>query len=441
MSKAVDIGLTIYPITDIQLQYLNDLKHRFFVVSAGRRSRKTLIGRKKILFNAILNQNHKYFMAAPTHDQAKSIFWEGLKKQTKLLDIQKKHGVNESDLTIFLKNGTKIKIVGIDRPERIEGETPSWNGGLITEAPNCKKEAWYEHIRPLFSDTHGFCILDGVPDSRHQWHKDLALYATGGFIPSTKPLEGAYAENPNDPEYCYYSWFSSDVLTPGEIESVKRQLDERTYKQEYEGSFENPGGLVYYAYQERNIMNLEYDSSRDTIITFDFNVSPGTAIILQMFEPDQWCAVTEFSRNDTNTSEMGTLAKDFIEQNGLNAKLWLTGDYTGTARKTSASSGSQSDWKILEQIFKAKPKIKQVSIKDSVNSLNGMFYNTFGEMKLYVNANNCPKLHRDLTRQNWKDNGDLNDENGTIGHKSDALRYFAENFYPITRINYMDQVG
>ncbi len=430
MDKFYQYGVYLKDLTGIQKRYLNDFDHRFFVVSAGRRSRKTLIGENKGLITAMQNSNHKAFFAAPTHDQAKQIFWERLVNKTKLLEVQK--SISASELTIRLKNGSKLKVVGLDKPSRIEGETPSWNFGLITEMPDCKPEAWAQHVRPLFSDTNGICILDGVPDARAKWYKELALYACGGFIPETKPNEGAIGENPNDPEWVYYSWFSSDVLSNEEIESVKRQVDERTYKQEYEGSYLEIGGLVYYNYTDKNTTNIEFSSSKDTVISLDFNVNPMTAIILQNRETDVWDCVKEFSLNNSNTWEMGETLKDFLTINNFSGKVWLTGDYSGRARDTTALKSAQSDWVILKEILpNIIQKTKRTGIKNSVNSTNALFCNTLGERKLFINPKECRFLHRDLTRQVWNNNGELEDESGTIGHKADALRYFCEVFYPI----------
>ena len=47
---------------------------------------------------------------------------------------------------ISLKNGAQIWVVGLDRPERIEGSP--WDGGVLDEYGNMRANAWPEHIRP-----------------------------------------------------------------------------------------------------------------------------------------------------------------------------------------------------------------------------------------------------------------------------------------------------
>ena len=57
-------------------------------------------------------------MAAPTYAQAKLIFWEELKRDTKYFQSKTP---SESELWVKLKNGSEIRVLGLDKPERIEG--------------------------------------------------------------------------------------------------------------------------------------------------------------------------------------------------------------------------------------------------------------------------------------------------------------------------------
>jgi len=215
-------------LTPIQETYLNDTSHRFQVVTAGRRSRKSLIGRRKVLNAALKNPNHSYFYAAPTYSQAKGIFWENLLKDTHYI----RKSVNKSDLIVILQNNTKIQVFGMQKADRIEGQP--WNGGHITEAGTCvTKSIWMENLRPVFADTQGFCIFDGVPEGRN-YYFDLALRCWNGGIEKPEPYNGATGFNPDNPEWIHYNWFSSDVLPKHELEAAKRDMSERLYLQEFD---------------------------------------------------------------------------------------------------------------------------------------------------------------------------------------------------------------
>ncbi|MDZ7795538.1 MAG: hypothetical protein U5N56_00130 [Candidatus Marinimicrobia bacterium] len=192
--------------------------------------------------------------AAPTRRQAKRVYWEKLKRDTRLFWDRKP---SETELIIYLKNGSQLQVDGLEDPQRIEGQTsPPIKGIHITEMGNVKPDIWDYHIRPLLADNNGFAIIDGTPEGKNHYYR-LSLYACGGVIPETKPLDGGYAENPEDDEWSFHTWFSSDVLPAKEIESARRQMDERSFAQEYEGTFISYDGSLYYNYDpERNTGRL-----------------------------------------------------------------------------------------------------------------------------------------------------------------------------------------
>jgi hypothetical protein len=69
------------------------------------------------------NEEQKFFCGAPTYNQARAIFWEDLKKYTSVMWEGKP---SETALIIKLINGSEIHVVGLDKPERIEGQV--WHG-------------------------------------------------------------------------------------------------------------------------------------------------------------------------------------------------------------------------------------------------------------------------------------------------------------------------
>jgi hypothetical protein len=263
-------------LTPIQRQYHHDTQHRFFVLPPGRRSRKTLISMRKVQYAAMRTKGGRYFHGAPIWSQAKDIFWERLKRNTRPFWAKEP---SESDLAVFLKNGSEIHVEGLDKAERVEGQP--WNGCHITEFPNTKPDAWPAHIRPVLSDTLGFAILDGVPEGRNHFY-DLALYACNGIIPETAPFDGAFADNG---DWCYYHWFSSDVLTASEIDEARRNLDERTFRQEYEGQFLSYEGVLYYNFdRQRNVSEpmAQYNPLCPLFLSTDFNKSPMVWLVGQL---------------------------------------------------------------------------------------------------------------------------------------------------------------
>ena len=119
----------------------------------------------------------------------------------------------------------------------------------------------------------------------------------------------------------------------------------------------------------------------------------------------------------------------------FNGTLNVTGDYAGI-RTTTQSDASRSDYVIIADKFKNykdyKRRIKPTkSIKDRVNAINAMFRNASGDIRMFINVNKCPRLHKDLINVEWSESGfKLNSTNKDLTHASDALSYFAYNYYP-----------
>ena len=421
---AVEIKADMLPdrlinLTPIQIQLLKD-EHRFIFVDAGRQSRKTLISKRKLLIKALDNPNHKYLLAAPTFAQAKQIFWDELKRETTYL---REGEPSETELSITLKNGTLIKVVGLDKPHRFEGV--GWNGIVITEFGDVKPDGWKKSLRPTLTATNGWAIFDGVPNTMG-YQYELALIAAGGVIPKTKPFYGAYAESSDNPEYCYYSWFSADVLSKEEISELRRTMSARDFRQQFEGSFEGSNLQAYHAFSGDNVVTSRPDQYRgaEIIAGMDFNVSKMCCGIgykltngVHFFD--------EIILRNSNTFEMA----DVLFKKYPNIKIYP--DASGNAKSSSATA---SDHEILRakgfriMAWKANPPVN-----DRINAVNALLMNAEGEIRLTVEKDKCPQLVGDFQRVQRKDNGDLDKSDMELTHISDAVGYLIEFNFPIKR--------
>jgi hypothetical protein len=207
---------------------------RFPVVPAGRRSGKTERAKRFIARMAMANAEEKYFVGAPTYGQVKKMYWDDLKKLCFTSICEKRP--SETDLIIYMDNGTEIHLIGFDKPERFEGIF--WSGGIIDEIADIKPDAWEANIRPALDtfnptrpDYQAWCWLIGVPDGLNHYY-DMA----------------EYAKNSGDPDWALYHWKSSDILPAKTIEAAKRQMSAKQFKQEYEASFETATSRIYEDY-------------------------------------------------------------------------------------------------------------------------------------------------------------------------------------------------
>ena len=371
--------------------------------------------------------NSLYIFAAPTHAQAKSTFWETLKRDTKL--FQRK--VSETDRRITLINGSQLEVSGLDKPERIEGKTyPPVKGILITEFPNTKPDMWNAHIRPILSDNDGFAILNGVPEGMNHWY-DMCLFACGGVMPNIVPKVGAYAESG---QWSYHSWHSADVLPAEEIAEAKRSMDERTFKQEYEASFENAEGLAYYAFNQKNIKDCKYNPKINLDIGMDFNVNPMCAVEGHIkdgafYQHDESVLI------NSNTYEMAEhIIRKYNLKKDFDGKYPVTvyPDATGKARESNAT---HTDLEILRKAgFKVLARKSNPLQKDRLNSMNSAMNPMDGDPKYYVDKR-CKNTLDDYPKVQRMADGRLDKDQEESGkarvHITDACGYLINYCFPI----------
>ena len=393
---------------------------RFCVVPAGRRSGKTELAKRKLVRAALFGSPHdrpRYFAAAPTRDQAKRIYWTDLKA---LMPKEFVVDVSETELRIGLVTNAELWIVGLDKPERIEGSP--WDGGVLDEYGNMKAKAWPENVRPALADRNGWCDMIGVPEGRNHYF-DLWQQA-------------ATADG-----WARYHWKSADILPADEVDAARNDLDELTFAQEYEGSFISFEGRCYYPFNEADHcaqLRDSYDPAQPLALCFDFNVAPGVAVICQ--EQKHGTAVigeVYIPRNSNTPAVCRRLVQDWGNHTG---RVICYGDATGGASGTAQVAGS--DWDIVTQelrptfgdrltlrVPKANPRERA-----RVNAANARLKAGDGTVRLKVDPATAPHVVRDLEGVTLLagGSGEIDKRaDATLTHISDALSYYLSYEYPI----------
>jgi len=379
------------------------------VVAAGRRSGKTELAKRRLVISLAEAKpwpEPRYFAAAPTRDQAKRIFWNDLKALVPRSWVKR---VYESDFCLVTRSSAELWVVGLDRPQRIEG-TP-WDGGILDEYGDMRHRAWTENVRPALSDRAGWCWFIGVPEGLNHF-KDIADYARSGV----------------DPDWGYYWWPSADILPSAEVEAARRQLDPKTFRQEYEASFEGSAGRVYYAYsrETHEDESIRVDPSLPLITCCDFNVDPCAWVILQT-DGRTVRVVDEIVLRNTNTVEMG---QALLSRYGRHRPgIIIYGDAAGSSRSTTG----KSDYALLVELGLTSQRVKRANpqVRDRVNAVNAMLKNTRAEVRL-THHPRCSCLRADFEKVEWKQDGsDIDKSRAELTHASDALGYFIEYEFPL----------
>jgi len=391
---------------------------RFKAVVAGRRSGKTELARRKVVWYLQMRKEWDdplYFYALPTRDQAKRVAWPRLKA---LVPKSWSPLISESELSIATCFGSKLFCLGLDKPERAEGV--GWDGGVVDESCDQKAGVFDLTIRPALSDRMGWCDRIGVPKRTGSGAQDFKEFWERG-LPSDN----------RDPEIESFSWPSSDILQPGEIAAAKRQLADKDYNEQYDASWESVGGSVFYAFDEiHNVSDqVVYSPSLPLLIGCDFNVDPMAWSICQ--QRDGRLAVFDeiFIRN-TNTEEtLRTLAIKYGEHK---AGIVFFGDATGKARKTSASLSDYVQIRNFKGIADARVMFPEANPPrhDRFASCNAMFRNAAGERRCLIHPR-CKNLIRDLLARAYTAGTSEPDDHDDISHASDALGYLIQWLFPL----------
>jgi terminase large subunit-like protein len=211
---------------------------RFRVLVAGRRFGKTYLALVELCQAASVRGCLAWYVA-PTYKQAKRIAWKTLKQMTKGYWASKP---NETDLRIELVWGGTICLRGADNYDSLRGDGLDFL--VLDEYASIAREAWTEVLRPALADKQGKALFIGTPHGRNHFFE---LYEAALDQPQWARFQFTTAQGGN--------------VTVKELESATHELDERTYRQEFQASFESLGvGMVYYAFDRRqNIRDLRYN--------------------------------------------------------------------------------------------------------------------------------------------------------------------------------------
>ncbi|TAK56606.1 MAG: hypothetical protein EPO24_11105 [Bacteroidetes bacterium] len=390
---------------------------RFKTVHAGRRSFKTEIAKRTLVAECIGNRKQSLFFGAPTRDQAKRIAWNDIKQLSPPYTIA---AYSDGELWIRYKTGSELWVIGFDAAERFDGKS-QWHGGILDEYADMRPDVWSEHVEPALRDTRGWCWFIGVPEGKNHYY-ELVEYARSG-------------ENSHWADYC---WFSSEVMHPDEISEVKSRLDTRTYRQEYEGSFESYEGRVY-CYFSSDIHRIvrPLDWGVPLFVACDFNVNPCVWEIGQ--DTDDFTYVyDELRQGNTDIFKMCAALKrrlvELMSKNEHRARMYpirFYGDYSGMGRNFNATLSS---WEIIKQEFagwNVEYRLQHnPNIIDRVNAVNARMRSATGNVSFGCNPK-CVELIRDFDMCEMDDLQQKKSQAGDRTHASDALGYMLHYEHPV----------
>jgi hypothetical protein len=348
----------------------------------------------------------RYFAGAPTRDQAKTIYWNDLKAMYPRDFIS---DISETSLTVTLVTGAEIVVVGLDKPQRIEGSP--WDGGILDEYANMKAGAWPENVFPALADRDGWCDLIGVPEGRNHYF-DTCEYA-----------KSRMREDGDASAWGMFTWKSSDILSAEKVAEFRRSLDPRTFRQEMEASFETHGGVVLYAFDAienvRECPLSDWRSSAQIHIGQDFNLNPMTSTVWVNVGGVDY-QVDEIILDGSDTDKLVKAVDE--KYPGAKRRITFYPDASGASGHTS--SNGQTDHSILKAGgYKVVAPAKNPPVRQRLNLTNARFCAADGTRQAFVSPR-CQKSISAYQKHSYAKDSNEPDKKSGYDHYVDATGYY-----------------
>jgi hypothetical protein len=358
----------------------------------------------------------KFFYALPTRDQAKRVAWGKLKA---LVPDDWQPTFYEGDLVIRTAFDSELYVVGMDKPQRIEGV--GFDGGIIDESCDQKPEAFSLSIRPALSDRSGYCRRIGVPKRAGVGASDFR----------------DFCQSKDNPDVAVFHWRSEDVLPAAEIESAKRSLSPIDYEEQYGATWQNASGTIFYMFREElepagNLsLRAVYDPSQPIVIGMDFNVDPMAWTLNHVIDGKLFTFDELWLRNTNTRQALDVLASSSY---GKHQPGWIfIGDASSRARKTSAAA---TDYIQIANDPRFHPKqllfpAVNPPLEDRFAAANAKLCNGLMRRDWLINPN-CKYIIKDLNNRAYKPGTREPNDGPLMGHISDAGTYIVHRLWPLT---------
>ena len=320
---------------------------RWSCLVAHRRAGKTVAAINDIIKRALLEggRGAQYAYIAPFRSQAKSVAWDYLKYYAKAVS----ESSNESELTVTLINGAKVRLFGADNADAMRGL--GFNGVYLDEYGDFKPSVWGNIVRPALSDRLGWAVFGGTPKGKNQFHD---IYKVSQATPD---------------------WFLlrlpasvSKLLPATELKAARDQLNQDQYDQEYECSFDAAIMGAYYGQEMRQvdadgrIRDLRFDPDADVMSAWDLGYRDDTAIWFYQVVRNEIHVLDYYSVSGASIEE---IAKVVIDKGYRYTKHYLPHD----ARAKTLASGGKS---IVEQLAVHLGGMNKLSIVPEIGVQDGI---------------------------------------------------------------------
>lgn len=382
---------------------------RFRTAVCGRRFGKTFLAVEELRRAArmAVERNvpvdNEIWYGAPTFSQAKRVMWRRLKRGIPREWLAAKP--NETSCALFLKSGHVIRLVGLDAYDNLRG-SGLWFfvGDEWADAPYA---AWTETIRPMLSTCGGNALFIGTPKGFNHF-RDGFISGQPGGAPDHKSFIFTTIQGGNVPST--------------ELDAARRELDARTFRQEYEGGFEDFAGRVVFAFNRaESVRPRDLDPSKPILLGVDFNVNPMSASVWQEDGDIAW-QVDEVVLPTSNTDELVAEIRTRFGRGGQLGHITAYPDPAGAQRRTSAQG--RTDIGILQASgMRVIAMASHPLVRDRLNVTNARFQSADGTRRAFVDPR-CRKSIEAYERLVFREGSNEPDKRDGFDHLVDATGYY-----------------
>jgi len=376
---------------------------RFRVAVTGRRFGKTYCAIRE-LCKAAAAQDRECLYVAPSYRMAKGIAWEQIKDKLKQLRWLEQS--NEAELTLRLRSGSKIYLKGCEAKDALRGK--GYDFICLDEYQDMDPTVWTEVLRPTLSDRKGKALFIGTPRGIGSFSYEMY----------------SMAQSTADWSSFKYTTAQGGIVTEEEIEQAKRDLDIKTFEQEYYATFNTYSGMVYYNFdREHTVQQLTVDVPQEIHAGMDFNIDP-FSVAIGIIKGDTLYIFDEINMKGSNTDDVC----DEIKRRYPTAKINIYPDPAGRNRNTA--SAGRSDLTILRNAgFNVYVRHTHTAVRDRINAVNSKLKNAKSQRTCFVSPK-CTQVIKSLERMTYKEETNVVHKDGNE-HMADAVGYLIDYIWPV----------
>jgi phage terminase large subunit len=373
--------------------------HRFACIVAHRRAGKTVAAVCDLIEAGLecKNPEPRFAYVAPYLAQAKDVAWAYLKEYT---TRDPRTVVRETDLSVQLYNGSRIRLYGADNPDRLRGLY--FDGVVLDEFADMAPGAWSQVIRPCLAERQGTAVFIGTPKGKNEFWR-------------------IHEKSLADPD-----WFSlrlkaseTGILPDAELAALKSELSDDEYAREFETSFEAAvrgayyGSLLNAAEAQGRVGRVAADPLLPVHAAFDLGIGDATAIWLAQFTGREIRLIDYIENSGVGLDWYGRALK---ERGHLYAPLILPHD----AQARELGTG-KSRVEMLQAMGFATRVLPASGVEDGIETVRRYLPRTWIDAEKCSAGLEAVRLYQ--ARMDDKRGMSLGPLHNWTSHAADALRY------------------